>query len=336
MTRHDRSYRQFFSQPAMVASLLVDLLGPAVTGPLDVSSLERVPDSFVGPLLSARQADMLWRLCRPDGRVVYVLLEFQSNVQRFMPCRILTYGGLIQQALIDRRQLLPGDLLPEILPIVFYNGRGRWGQPTEVAALIAAGPRPGPHVPRLRFLLVDVGSYSTRRLTRIAGPIGVLLLLERSRTIAELQRGVELLAERLKRPEDAALLRSFVTWIQFVLMPDRGWADHEIPALRDLQELREMLEERVKEWNRQLIAKGRKEGRQEGREEGLEKGRALGRREGEVDLLLRQLARKFGPLDEPTVARVRAARATQRQTWAERLLTAATLAEVFLRRRAAG
>jgi flagellar biosynthesis/type III secretory pathway protein FliH len=140
------------------------------------------------------------------------------------------------------------------------------------------------------------------------------------------------LAERLKRPEDAALLRAFVTWIQFVLMPDRGWADHQIPALRDLQELREMLEERVKEWNRQLIAKGRKEGRQEG----LEKGRSLGRREGEVDLLLRQLAHKFGPLDEPTVARVRAARATQRQAWAERLLTAATLAEVFLRGRAAG
>jgi hypothetical protein len=114
---------------------------------------------------------------------------------------------------------------------------------------------------------------------------------------------------------DAPLLRAFVAWIQFVLMPDRGWADQEIPALRDLQELREMLEERVKEWNRQLIAKGRKEGL----------------REGEAGLVLRQLALKFGPLDEPTVARVQAARATQRRVWAERLLTAATLAEVFRR-----
>jgi hypothetical protein len=319
MVHFDRSYRQLFTQPGMIASLLGDLLGPAVTGQLDFSTLERVPDSFVGPHSRARQADMLWRLRRPDGRIVYVLLEFQSDVQRFMPVRVLNYVALVLQELVDHRILQPGGLLPEILTIVIYNGQGRWRQPTEVAELISAGPTPGSHVPHLRFVLVDLGSYPAARLEGIAGPVGVLLLLERSRTLAELERGVRLLIERVRGPQDGALRRAFVAWILTVLLPGRGWADHEIPALVDLEELREMLEKRVEQWSRELIARGRKEGLRNGV------------RKGEAGVVLRQLELKFGPLDEPTVARVRAARAAQLRAWAERLLTAATLTDVFQR-----
>ena len=46
-------------------------------------------------------------------------------------------------------------------------------------------------------------------------------------------------------------------------------------------------------------------------------------------MLLRQLARKFGPINEPTRARVLAADAEQLLIWGERILSAETLAEVF-------
>jgi hypothetical protein len=51
--------------------------------------------------------------------------------------------------------------------------------------------------------------------------------------------------------------------------------------------------------------------------------------EGEAHLLLRQLAFKFGPLDEATRARVAAARPEELLAWGERLLGARRLAEVF-------
>jgi hypothetical protein len=70
-----------------------------------------------------------------------------------------------------------------------------------------------------------------------------------------------------------------------------------------------MLAERVQVWNRQLIEKGRKE--------------------GEVEIVLWLLEQKLGPLDEAAIARVRAARASQRRAWAKRLLSASTLEEVF-------
>lgn len=80
----------------------------------------------------------------------------------------------------------------------------------------------------------------------------------------------------------------------------------------DLEDFRTMLIERVEEWNRELREQGRREGRKEGRE-----------------LLLRQLEIKFGQLEAPTRARVLAARPQSLMRWAERLLTAERLADVF-------
>lgn len=50
---------------------------------------------------------------------------------------------------------------------------------------------------------------------------------------------------------------------------------------------------------------------------------------GKAELLLKQLAVRFGPLSEATRARVEAATSDQLDTWAERVLTAAALDEVL-------
>ena len=318
MARHDRSYRKLFDHPRLVASLLGDLLGESITGPLDLSILEQVSGSFVGPGRAARYTDHTWRVRRRDGEWLYLLMEFQSTAERYMPARMLSYVALLQQNLIEGGQLAAGAKIPEILPVVIYNGPDRWGQPVEISELIAAGPLAGGHVPRLAFVLVDEGSYPVRRLARRAGPVGALFLLERCETVDHLQRGLRLLAYRLQGTDDT-LRHDFLAWLENVLLPGRGFDLQEVPP--DLQELKDMLAERVKVWNRELIEKGRQEGRQEGLKEG--------RSEGEAGLLLRQLELKFGPLGEATVARVRTARSAERRAWAERLLTAATLAEVF-------
>ena len=67
-----------------------------------------------------------------------LLLEFQSDVDRSMAVRMLTYTGLLHQRLIDEGVLRKHGVLPPVLPIVIYNGRGPWTAPTDVADLLAA------------------------------------------------------------------------------------------------------------------------------------------------------------------------------------------------------
>jgi hypothetical protein len=78
-----------------------------------------------------------------------------------------------------------------------------------------------------------------------------------------------------------------------------------------------------------LREEGRQQGKQEGRQEGKQEGRQEGRQEGEAALLLRLMERRFGPLNPNLRERVRTADADTLLVWGERLLTAATPAEIL-------
>jgi predicted transposase YdaD len=74
----------------------------------------------------------------------------------------------------------------------------------------------------------------------------------------------------------------------------------------------------VQEWTQQWLEKGRQQGRQEGRQE------------GEAELLLRMIERRFGPLSAADRARIQRADAGALLIWGDRLLSARSLAEVFV------
>jgi len=61
----------------------------------------------------------------------------------------------------------------------------------------------------------------------------------------------------------------------------------------------------------------------------IEKGRQEGRQEGQAEMLLHLLARKFGPPDSKTRARVMEAETGDLIRWLERAVTADRLDEVF-------
>jgi predicted transposase YdaD len=69
----------------------------------------------------------------------------------------------------------------------------------------------------------------------------------------------------------------------------------------------------------------------EGRQEGREEGRQEGRQEGRAELVLRQLQLKFGTVGPSERAVVEAADLETLDRYAERVLTAMSLAEVLAR-----
>lgn len=78
-----------------------------------------------------------------------------------------------------------------------------------------------------------------------------------------------------------------------------------------------------------VIERARDEARQEGMERGVRQGRSEGRVEGERTLLERQLRRRFGRLSPEDTEKLRRASADDLETWADNVLDADTLDEVF-------
>jgi predicted transposase YdaD len=108
---HDASYKLLFSDRAMVADLLRGFVHEPWVESLDFSTLEQINRSFV--------SDDLLRH-GPDWLYVYLLLEFQATVDRYMAVRIMTYVGLLYQDLIRAGQLSAQARLPPVLD----GGRG--------------------------------------------------------------------------------------------------------------------------------------------------------------------------------------------------------------------
>ena len=69
--------------------------------------------------------------------------------------------------------------------------------------------------------------------------------------------------------------------------------------------------------------------RAEGMGKGVEMGMAEGVKTGERAVLIRQLNLRFGPLSDETLMRLNDAGQQQLETWADRILDAGTLDEVF-------
>ena len=77
------------------------------------------------------------------------------------------------------------------------------------------------------------------------------------------------------------------------------------------------------------MAEGLEKGMEKGLEKGLEKGREEGRTQGTASVLLRLLNRRFGPLSADVTRRLAQSTPEQLEIWAERVLDARTIDEVF-------
>ena len=282
MLPHDAACKLLFSFPAMVRDLLAGFVPREWAEALDLSTLERWPESTVSEDLRQRHQDRVWRVrFRDRWLYVLVLLEFQSTVDRTMAVRVLAYTALLYQDLLRVRS----DLLPPVFPIVLYHGAERWTAPEDVLGLAAPpGAFLAPYQPAQRYFLLDVGGY-TGSLPEGRNLVAGLIRLEYSRSPMDVEAVLATLVEWLSGPEHEGLRRAFGEWIRQVHVPARR-PGMEWTALDDWSEDRPMLYETVKEWTAQWLAEGRVEGRAKGQSE----------------IMRRQAARKFGAVTADRLA----------------------------------
>ena len=322
-TPHDGSYRRLFSHARMVRDLIQRYVSPPWVDRLDFSTLEMVPAHFVGDELQQRESDVIWRLRygpAGDWFYVYVLIEFQSEVLRFMAVRVLTYIMLLYEDLMRKERWTGGGKLPPVLPIVLYNGSRPWTAPLQVAELIEAMPGYEAYLPRFEYLVIDEGHLPREQLEPLDSPVTGVFQLEQSTGVEEIRRIIDSLIEVLDDPELRELRRDMATWLRRAVLPAR-LPGIEVPELQDLQEAKIMLAERAATWPQQWMAEGYEQGRREGRQSGLVEGQRLA--------LADQVAERFGSLEPRFETLINQASGDQLREWLKAILSAASPDELF-------
>jgi hypothetical protein len=272
-----------------------------------------VNESYVTDDLRARADDIVWRV-RCGEHYVYVLIEFQSTNEPFMPVRVLAYEGLLFQDLIRTGKISQeGGRLPAVLPIVLYNGRTRWTAPEDLVSLAHGVHRElWRYQPQCRYLLIDGSSPSPESDGSVERNLVVALLrIERCRNTENIPARVSGLMHELKRSAPDSLRRAFRVWLEKVFLARFG--EEVAASLELLWEESTMLSDTLDRWERVFLWRGRREGR----------------KEGKAELLTDLLQKRFGALPAELIERVRSATPEELKQWSEQLLDARSLDEMF-------
>ncbi len=135
---HDTFFKDSLSQ-VQIAKDFFKLHLPAVVAELiDFNTLQLQSGNYVDQSLKYVASDILYKvnyLHAANPAYIYILVEHQSSIDIKMPFRILRY---IVSIWSDHYKNSKSDLLPLVIPLVFYNGPHNYTGPTDLRALIAA------------------------------------------------------------------------------------------------------------------------------------------------------------------------------------------------------
>lgn len=276
------------------------------------STLEKVPGSYITEDFRQREDDIVWRVRAGEEWVyLYLLLEFQSSIDRYMALRVMVYVGLLYQDLIKAGQALPDGRLPPVLPIVLYNGSRPWTAATEIGDLIPKVPGlTAQFRPAMQYLLIDENAYRDTELASLKNLVAAVFRIEHLSKPEDITHLVDCLQDWLADRPD--LRRLFALWLRATLKRNRK-CPIVLPQVDDLQEIRVMLSERLEQWAEAYKAEGMQQGEQR---------RAM-------LTLQRQLTRRFGQIPPEVTARIAAAPLEDVEVWLDRILDAEALTAVF-------
>jgi hypothetical protein len=302
---HDSGYKKVFANRTFFRQLLETFVNEPWVAELDFSEVETLDKSFIADHYKATESDLIYKVkLRGEAVYIYLLLEFQSSVDRFMVVRVAYYTLAFYMDYIanskrkDEQGLEPPKLekLPAVFPLVLYNGSDKWTAPERLSDLVESKPALGDYGVHCRYFKIAENEFSRERLLAIRNLVSTLFLAETHYDIDVL---IEELVHLFAHEVDKGAISLLVNWFHQLMVHGRI-AEADYVALEreyhSIQEVRAMLiEARAKE-REVLQNEARKEGRQEGR------------KEGKLEMIIQILQRRLG--DVPTDVHERLRRCT--------------------------
>ena len=133
----DKTWRKFFSHPDMLKELLEGYIAEEFIREINFEKIEKLNNTYITKKFKKRETDLIVKLLTYKGveTYIYLLLEFQSTVDKYMALRLLNYITLFYQDLIDQGQV-KDKLLPAVFPVVLYTGEDKYTASLNIEELI--------------------------------------------------------------------------------------------------------------------------------------------------------------------------------------------------------
>src|SRR5208337_2025736 len=252
---HDNRYKKLFSNPSAIKKLLLSFVDEDWVKNLDYDTLERLDKSFVTEEFINRESDIIYRInFKGEEIFIYLLIEFQSTVDKFMALRMLRYITEFYEYLVSVKKI---KKLPPVFPVMLYNGERKWTAPAELGNLIDR-VIPEKYIPSFSYYRIAENEFSKEMLLGIKNIISAIFYIENTSPediSEELDRIISLIKK--EKPEEVHLFRK---WIKnFLNNEDPDISDEVQSGIREIEEVRDMLSTALKKRDKMQFEQGIKE-----------------------------------------------------------------------------
>ncbi len=321
---HDTFFRAVLGQPAYAASWLGSVLPQRIVRAIDWSTLAAAPDTALGVRFRRHHADLVFTATLPNGATVLLVVEHKAQPDPDLASQLLRYVVHLRRAARRRN----GGPEPLVLAVVLHHGpRPLPGTPPHphLTLLPAADAEAFAALqPQVSFVVDDLAACADEPSLHRHG----------------LRPAVQLALLCLRCLRDGTgddVLAAFARWAVLLRAVDRDDRADTVDAvcwyaLAVTEVAPEALTDvvsRILHRPEDTIMSTLERTYQKGKAEGKAEGEAKGKAEGRAETILRMLHKRFGELPAEIATRVRTGSLADLDRWTDRILDAATLAELF-------
>ena len=292
---HKHGYAILFRHRELVEPLIKCFVSEEFYKHLDFSHFEACTEKTYITDEFKEFADDLVIKVRWKGKdfYIYIILEFQSKVERFMALRFLNYLTLFYLGLIaeHREANNPLHLLPPVMAIVFLNGNGKWTAPDNIKDLIQPCSLFSQFYPDFRYFKIIENEYSEERLKEINNVVSAVFLTENTKK--ERMHEVADIIGKMLSQESVETIRIMTIWLRQLLKNERidSTLFEEVNNISSRKEAKGMLAEVLEE----LRADYKK-----GMAIGEKKGIAIGERKTRIETIINLIEHRFKKISNET------------------------------------
>ncbi|MEZ4868017.1 MAG: Rpn family recombination-promoting nuclease/putative transposase [Caldilineaceae bacterium] len=277
---HDSGYKKLFSNRTIFRQLLETFVDEPWVADLDFSQAETLDKSFIADHYKATESDLIYKVKLQEREVyIYLLLEFQSSVDRFMVVRVAYYTLAFYMDYIantkprdeekgdaPQSDRLKGAKLPAVFPLVVYNGSDKWTAPERLADLVETEPALGDYGVHCRYFKLAENAFTREQLLAIRNIVSTLFLAEAHYDITLL---LEEFVALFTHEEDKQAVSLLLNWFHQLVVHGRI-QESDYAALEQeyhsIREVRAMLIEALEKEKQQIRQEGREEGEKTARQ----------------------------------------------------------------------
>ena len=292
----DNSLKIVLGNHELFAEFLRDFVQINMLQNVTSSDIEDITERFLPLFTDQKDSDTVKRV-KIDGEepfFIISIIEHESEVNFRASFKMLQYIALV---LNDYEKEVNGPdgmvsytkdfKYPPVLPIVFYDGTGKWTAETNFLNRTVMSEVFEKYIPKFEYELVNLNEYSVSDLMRFGDALSLIMIIDKIKKPEDMNMLGDLpldYIERLKLnipPGLKKLLMDVIT----VLLTKINVPQEEINDIvdrieqRGISEMFAIVGYDVQETRRAA----REEGKSEGKAEGIVEGKAEGKAEGIVE-----------------------------------------------------